>query len=66
MSSEREHGLSSREMNRARRKARQAINKQRSREPGDETTADEPDKKKVKTEEPNVKEEPYSIGKFFN
>lgn len=63
MSSEREHGLSSREMNRARRKARQAINKQRSREPGDETTADEPDKKKVKTEEPNVKEEPYSIGK---
>lgn len=44
-------------MNRAKRKARQAINKQRSRDPNDETTSnggEEPDKKRIKTE---IKEE---------
>nr|CAD7594395.1 unnamed protein product [Timema genevievae] len=50
-----EGGLSSREMNRARRKARQAVLKQRSREgggAGEETcVGDEPDKKRVKTED---------------
>nr|CAD7432737.1 unnamed protein product [Timema monikensis] len=51
-----EGGLSSREMNRARRKARQAVLKQRSREgggaAGEETgVAEEPDKKRVKTED---------------
>lgn len=50
--------LSSREMNRAKRKARQAINKQKSRENLDDNMFnDEPDKKKVKTE---IKEE-YTI-----
>lgn len=50
--------LSSREMNRAKRKARQAVNKQKSRENlEDNTYTDEPDKKKVKTE---LKEE-YTI-----
>lgn len=45
-------------MNRAKRKARQAINKQKSRENLDDNTFnDEPDKKKVKTE---IKEE-YTI-----
>ncbi|KAF7266582.1 hypothetical protein GWI33_020089 [Rhynchophorus ferrugineus] len=47
-------GLSSREMNRAKRKARQAVNKQRSRDVGDDTSGDEPEKKKLKTE---IKEE---------
>ncbi|CAH0564280.1 unnamed protein product [Brassicogethes aeneus] len=46
--------LSSREMNRARRKARMAISKQRSRDVGDDCNGDEPEKKKIKTE---VKEE---------
>ncbi|KAJ8933842.1 hypothetical protein NQ314_013764 [Rhamnusium bicolor] len=50
-------GLSSREMNRAKRKARQAINKQRSREAAEENNGEEPDKKKIKTE---IKEE-YTI-----
>ncbi|KAB0793551.1 hypothetical protein PPYR_13171 [Photinus pyralis] len=46
-------GLSSREMNRARRKARQAVSKQRSREPADDNNFEEPDKKKTKFEEDN-------------
>ncbi|KAG5883002.1 hypothetical protein JTB14_033457 [Gonioctena quinquepunctata] len=46
--------LSSREMNRAKRKARQAISKQRSWDNSDENGCDEPDKKKAKTE---IKEE---------
>ncbi|KAJ8949069.1 hypothetical protein NQ318_016971 [Aromia moschata] len=49
-------GLSSREMNRAKRKARQAVNKQRSREATEEN-GEEPDKKKNKME---IKEE-YTI-----
>ncbi|XP_018335221.1 TATA-binding protein-associated factor 172 [Agrilus planipennis] len=55
-----EVGLSSREMNRAKRKARQAVNKQRSREPNDEpatTNGDEPEKKRIKFEDLRVKEE---------
>ncbi|GLG94284.1 Helicase domino [Gryllus bimaculatus] len=43
-------GLSSREMNRARRKARLAVLKQRSREAG-EDCGEEPDKKKIKFED---------------
>lgn len=45
-------GLSCREMNRAKRKARQAVNKQRSRDVGEDNhlNGDEPDKKKIKTE----------------
>ncbi|KAJ8978247.1 hypothetical protein NQ317_012603 [Molorchus minor] len=43
-------GLSSREMNRAKRKARQAVNKQRSRETADENGGEEPERKKTKTE----------------
>lgn len=50
-------GLSSREMNRAKRKARQAVNKQRSREAMEENNGDEGERKKMKTE---VKEE-YTI-----
>ncbi|EFA08205.1 TATA-binding protein-associated factor 172-like Protein [Tribolium castaneum] len=51
-------GLSSREMNRAKRKARQAVYKQRSRDP-EETTSngDEPEKKRIKIE---VKDESNS------
>ncbi|GJQ72210.1 hypothetical protein Trydic_g3301 [Trypoxylus dichotomus] len=49
LSSASEAGLSSREKNRAKRKARQAFNKQKSREPIDEEY--EPDKKKNKTED---------------
>lgn len=45
-------GLSSREKNRAKRKARQAVNKQKSREPTVEEDS-EPEKKKTKTEEKN-------------
>lgn len=51
--------LSSREMNRARRKARQ-VNKQRSRDPCDENGLDEPTAKKLKTEDIKIKEE-YSV-----
>lgn len=47
--------LSSREMNRAKRKARQAINKQRSRDLSED--AEEPDRKKLKLEDLKVKEE---------
>lgn len=51
-------GLSCREMNRAKRKARQAVNKQKSRDVVDDNHHNsetiEPDKKKIKTE---VKEE---------
>lgn len=57
-------GLSSREMNRARRKARQAVNKQRSRDP-EETTSngEEPEKKRIKIE---LKEDSNnSIGKCY-
>lgn len=43
-------------MNRARRKARQAVSKQRSREPTDDLL-EEPDKKKVKLEDLKIKEE---------
>ncbi|CAH1116110.1 unnamed protein product [Phaedon cochleariae] len=42
--------LSCREMNRAKRKARQAINKQKSRDNLEESSCEEPDKKKLKTE----------------
>lgn len=52
-----EVGLSSREMNRARRKARQAVNKQRSREPPEDTNSEEPDKKKIRLEDLKIKEE---------
>lgn len=51
--------LSSREMNRARRKARQ-VNKQRSRDPCDENGSDEPTAKKIKTEDSKIKDE-YSV-----
>lgn len=60
--------LSSREINRAKRKARQAISKQKSREPSDEnnsfsTSVEEPDKKKIKLEEvKNIKEENPVLG----
>lgn len=48
-------------MNREKRKARQAVLKQRSREPED--GGDEPDKKKIKVE---VKEENNaSLGEFY-
>nr|CAD7262320.1 unnamed protein product [Timema shepardi] len=61
-----EGGLSSREMNRARRKARQAVLKQRSREgggAGEETGgAEEPDKKRVKTEDSKAFVEGTSAG----
>lgn len=52
-------------MNRAKRKARQAINKQKSRENlEDNAVIDEPDKKKVKTE---AKEEmTIQCGKFHS
>lgn len=50
--------LSSREINRAKRKARM-INKQRSREPGCEENGEEPSNKKIKTEE-KIKEE-YTV-----
>lgn len=57
-------GLSSREMNRAKRKARQAVHKQRSREPADEMSAnDEPDKKRVKAEDVKAKDD-YFAGEF--
>lgn len=55
-----EAGLSSREMNRAKRKARQAFNKQKSREPIDEDF--EPDKKKNKFEEKLKDETALTIG----
>lgn len=48
--------LSSREMNRAKRKARQAVNKQRSRDMSEEG-GEEPDKKKSKMEDFKAKEE---------
>ncbi|KRT80629.1 HEAT domain-containing protein, partial [Oryctes borbonicus] len=54
LSSASEAGLSSREKNRAKRKARQAFNKQKSREPIDEEY--EPDKKKNRVED-KVKDE---------
>lgn len=53
-------GLSSREINRARRKARQsAVGKQRSKDTSEtiDNGAEEPDKKKIKLEEVKVKEE---------
>ncbi|XP_063229477.1 TATA-binding protein-associated factor 172 [Bacillus rossius redtenbacheri] len=52
-------GLSSREMNRARRKARQNMMKQRSHEGGSEG-AEEPEQKKVKTEDLRVDEWMFS------
>lgn len=57
-------GLSSREMNRAKRKARQAVNKQRSREAADENNGEEVEKKRIKTD---IKEE-YTIqfGEFIS
>ncbi|XP_057659908.1 TATA-binding protein-associated factor 172 isoform X3 [Diorhabda carinulata] len=42
--------LSLREINRAKRKARQAVHKQKSRDNIDESSSDEPDKKRTKTE----------------
>lgn len=59
--SPRDKELSSREMNRAKRMARQAVNKQKSRENLDDNV-DEPEAKKVKLE---VKEEQNSyFGKW--
>lgn len=60
-----ECSLSSREKNRAKRKARQAVGKQRSRDISEEvvTNGDEPEKKKVKTEDIKIKEEPMILGK---
>lgn len=55
-------------MNRAKRKAkaRHSINKQRSKEPPEDINNDEPDKKKVKTEDIKVKDETfYPGGKIF-
>ncbi|XP_067006130.2 TATA-binding protein-associated factor 172 [Anabrus simplex] len=53
-------GLSSREMNRARRKARQAVLKQRSRETGEESgVGEEPDRKKIKIED--IKQEESGV-----
>lgn len=52
--------MSSREKNRAKRKARQAIGKQRSRDVNEETitaNGEEPDKKKIKFEDYKVKED---------
>lgn len=50
-------------MNRAKRKARQAIGKQRSREVGEDGCGnnDEPDKKKIKLEEVKIKEENVNV-----
>lgn len=52
-------GLSSREMNRAKRKAkaRNSINKQRSKEPPEDGTNEEPEKKKFKSEDLKLKDE---------
>lgn len=64
-----ECSLSSREKNRAKRKARQAIGKQRSRDVGEEaatTNGDEPDKKKIKFEDVKIKEEPMILGESCN
>lgn len=62
-----ECSLSSREKNRAKRKARQAIGKQRSRDMSEEaavaTNGDEPDKKKIKLEDVKIKEETMILGK---
>lgn len=50
-------------MNRAKRKARQAVGKQRSREVGEEASVnnEEPDKKKIKLEDVKVKEENLNL-----
>lgn len=60
-----ECSLSSREKNRAKRKARQAYGKQRSRDVSEEiaVNGDEPDRKKVKMEESKVKDENIILGK---
>lgn len=53
-------------MNRAKRKARQAVSKQRSREPADDATpTEEPDRKRIKSEENKVKDEPFFSGNII-
>lgn len=56
-----ECSLSSREKNRAKRKARQAIGKQRSINEELTTNGEEPDKKKMKIEDVKIKEEPMIL-----
>lgn len=56
-------GLSSRERNRAKRKARQAISKQRSKEPTEDIcNNEEGDKKRIKLEEKVKDEANMSLG----
>lgn len=63
-----ECSLSSREKNRAKRKARQAVGKQRSRDVGEDATTtngEEPDKKKIKLDDVKTKDETMILGKIL-